>query len=67
MFDEDYWQRVNSGEIKAYYNDAAFLRTMQDKPAPDWVRVYRLNPAPEEHWMISEHRGYLARTTPKPT
>jgi len=67
MDNEDYWKRVNSGQIKAYYNDAAFLRTMEGKPTPDWVRVYRSNPAPHELWMIDEHENYLARhTAPKP-
>lgn len=59
---DEYWQKVGSGQIKGYFDDAAFLATMRDKPAPDWVRVYgHGNPGPEELWMLGEHEEYLRK------
>jgi len=51
-----------SGQIKGYYNDAAFLATMRGKPSPDWVRAYgHDNPGPMELWMVGEHEAYLCQ------
>jgi hypothetical protein len=58
---DDYWSKVRSGGITAYYNDQAFLDLMKDKPVPGWARG-GANPAPFELYMIGEHKVFLSKT-----